>query len=147
MRSLTRRGVVVEEVGGDDLEVVVGGVGEGAVAVAVAEGPDAGDVGAELVVDGDVAALVDGDAGFVEAEIVGVGAAAHGEQDVGAGELGRRRPCSRRRRWGRRRALSRVDALGVEADVDALFFEKVLDGGGDVFVFVLRRGVGPFRRW
>ena len=50
--------IVVEEVGGDDLEVVVGGVGEGAAAVAVAEGPDAGDVGAELVVDGDVAAVV-----------------------------------------------------------------------------------------
>ena len=51
-------GIVVEEVGGDDFEVVVGGVGEGAAAVAVAHGPDAGDVGAELVVDGDVAAVV-----------------------------------------------------------------------------------------
>ena len=31
---------VVEEVGRDDLEIVVGGVGEGAFAVAVAQGPD-----------------------------------------------------------------------------------------------------------
>ena len=81
-------GIVVEQVGGDDLEVVVGGVGEGAASVAVAEGPDAGDVGAELVVDGDVAALVVGDAGFFEAEVVGVGAAADGEEDVGADAVG-----------------------------------------------------------
>ena len=79
-----RGGLVVEQVGGDDLEVVVGGVGEGALAVAVAQGPDAGDAGAELVVDVDVAVLVDGDAGFVEAQVVGVGAAADGEKHVGA---------------------------------------------------------------
>ena len=81
-------GIVVEEVGGDDFEVVVGGVGEGAAAVAVADGPDAGDVGAELVVDGDEAAVVVGDAGLFEAEIVGVGAAAYGEEDVRADALG-----------------------------------------------------------
>ena len=33
--------VVVEEIGGDDFKVVVGGVGEGAFAVAIAQGPDA----------------------------------------------------------------------------------------------------------
>ena len=88
MRSVTRARIVVEEVGGDDLEVVVGGVGEGAVAVAVADGPDAGDVGAELVVDGDVAVVVGDDAGFVEAEVVGVGAC--GRRRGGRGSRGRR---------------------------------------------------------
>ena len=34
--------VVVEKIGGDDLEVIVGRVGEGAPAVAVAERPDPG---------------------------------------------------------------------------------------------------------
>ena len=63
MRSLTRRALAVEQVGGDDLVVVVRGVGEGAAAVDVAERPDAGDVGAQLVVDGDVAARVGRDAG------------------------------------------------------------------------------------
>ena len=48
MRSLTGAVVAVEQVGGDDLEVVVGGVGEGAAAVAVAQRPDAGHVGAQL---------------------------------------------------------------------------------------------------
>ena len=41
----------VEQVRGDDLVVVVGGVGEGAAAVALAERPDAGDAGGEPVVD------------------------------------------------------------------------------------------------
>ena len=115
MRSVTLRVFLVEQVGGDDLEVVVGGVGEGAFAVAVAQGPDAGDVGAELVVDGDVAALVGDDAGFVEAEVVGVGAC--GPWRAGRGSRGRRarRRCSRLRRWDRLRRARKVDALGVEA--------------------------------
>ena len=48
--------VAVEQVGGHDLVVVVGGVGEGAAPVAVAQRPDARHVGPELVVDLDVAA-------------------------------------------------------------------------------------------
>ena len=50
MRSLTPPGVVVEQIRGDDLGVVVGRVGERALAVAVAERPDALDVRAQLVV-------------------------------------------------------------------------------------------------
>ena len=50
--------LAVEQVGGDDLEVVVRGVREGAAAVAVAERPDAGNVGRKGVVDRDVAARV-----------------------------------------------------------------------------------------
>ena len=79
----------VQQVRGEDLVVVVGGVGEGAAAVALAERPDAGDVGGESVVDRDDAALVRGNARGVEAEVVGVGLAAHGEEDVGAELLGR----------------------------------------------------------
>ncbi len=41
MRSRDAAALVVEQVGGDDLEVVVGGVREGALAVAVAQRPDA----------------------------------------------------------------------------------------------------------
>src|SRR5205085_7595719 len=37
--------LAVEQIGGDDLEVVVGGMGEGAAAVALAERPDAWHVG------------------------------------------------------------------------------------------------------
>ena len=38
-----------------------------------------------------------------------------------------------------------VDALGVEADVDALVFEDVFDGGGDVFVFAGDEAWASFR--
>ena len=89
MRSLTLRVGAVEQVGGDDLEIVIGGVGECAAAVAVAHRPDAGDVRREAVVDRDVAARVGRDAGRVEAEVVGVRAAADGEQHMDADHLGR----------------------------------------------------------
>jgi len=59
-------------------------VGEGSATVAVAEGVDAGDVGAELVVDEDVAVVVGGDVGVVEAQVLGVRGAADGEEDVRA---------------------------------------------------------------
>jgi hypothetical protein len=43
--------IAIEKVGRDDLEVVVGGMGESTLAVAVAERPDAGHARAQLVVD------------------------------------------------------------------------------------------------
>ena len=89
MRSLTLAVLAVEQVGGDDLEVVVRGVRERAAAVAVAQRPDAGHVGREPVVDHDVAARVGRDAGAVEPEVVGVRPAADGEQHVRADDLGR----------------------------------------------------------
>ena len=73
---------VRQQVVGDDLVVVVRGVGEGALAVAVAERPDARVGGAQALVDLDVAALVGLDAGRVQAEVVGVGHPADGEQEV-----------------------------------------------------------------
>ena len=51
------------QVGAQDAEVVVGDVGEGRAAVDVAEGVDSGDVGLQALVDRDVAALVQLDAG------------------------------------------------------------------------------------
>src|SRR5262249_9784391 len=81
--------VVVEQVRRHDLEIVVGGVGERASPVTVAQGPDALDVGAELIVGHDVAAPAHGDAGPLEAEVVGVGTTAHRQQDVGPHHLGR----------------------------------------------------------
>ncbi len=128
-------GIVIEEVGGDDFEVVVGGVGEGAFAVAVTHGPDAGDAGAELVVDVDVAAFVGGDAGFVEAEVAGVGLAAYGEQDMGSVVLWISGVAVDVDEDAVRRGFE-GDALGVEADVDAFGFEDLFDGRGYVFVFM-----------
>ena len=47
-------------------------MGEGAPPVAIPQGPDAGYVGAQLIVDLDVAAGVDGNACLIETEIVRV---------------------------------------------------------------------------
>ena len=58
MRSLTLARGTVEQVVGDDFVVVVRGVGEGGAAVAIAEREDVRNVGAELIVDGDVSARV-----------------------------------------------------------------------------------------
>src|SRR5271154_2925779 len=64
--------VMVEQIRGDDLEIVVRGVGEGALAVAVPESPDARRSGLQLVIDDDVATLVAAHPGFVEIQIVGI---------------------------------------------------------------------------
>ena len=62
--------VVVQQIRRHDFEIVVGGVRERASAVAIAQGPDAGNAGAQLIVDHDVPTLVDRDAGLVEAQVV-----------------------------------------------------------------------------
>ena len=70
----------VEKIRRHDLEVVVGRMGEGAPPVAVAQRPDARHSCAKLVVDFDVAALVQFHPGTVEPEIVGVGSPPRGEE-------------------------------------------------------------------
>ncbi len=62
--------IAVEQIGRDDLVIVVRGMRERAATVDVAKRPDAGNAGAQLIVDLDEAALVGGDAGFVETEVV-----------------------------------------------------------------------------
>src|SRR5271166_468798 len=74
--------VPVEKVCCNDLEIIVGGVGEGALAVAVAERPHPRYVGAQLIVDDDVAALVPRDTRQVEPEIVGVRTTADREEQM-----------------------------------------------------------------
>src|SRR5271169_5228511 len=76
--------VGVEEIVGDDLIVVVGSMRKGAAAVAVTQGPDAGYVGLQLVVNGDVAALVSHNPGPVEAQVVRVGSTSHAEKNMRA---------------------------------------------------------------
>jgi hypothetical protein len=55
--------IVVEQIGSYDLEIVVGGVCERSLAVAIPEGPNSRHIRAQLVVDGYVASIVDGYAG------------------------------------------------------------------------------------
>ncbi len=88
MRSVTPPTLAVEQVGGDDLVVVVRGVGEGAAAVAVSQGPHPRGAGPQLVIHLHVALLVDGNARPVEPQVVGIGPASDREQDVAAHDRG-----------------------------------------------------------
>ena len=75
---------------GDRDALVLGLVGEHRAGDDVADRPDAGDLGAEVVVGLDLAALVDLEPRLVEAEALGVGPAAdRDEDDVGLDRLGR----------------------------------------------------------
>ncbi len=57
---------IIEQLGGDDLEIVAGGVGECATTAAVALHADPGDAAGEHAVDADVAVRVGGHAGAVQ---------------------------------------------------------------------------------
>ena len=63
-------------------------MGECAFAVAIAHRPNPFDIGTKLIVGCDVTFLVPLDASLIEAEIVGVGAAADRQQNVGGRDAG-----------------------------------------------------------
>ena len=62
--------LMVEKICRDNLEIVIGGVGEGAFAVAIAQRKNARHIGGELVIDTDEASFVDCNAGLAQAEII-----------------------------------------------------------------------------
>ncbi len=131
-----RARVVVEEVGSDDLMVVVRRMREGAAAVAIAKRPDARDTGAQLFVDLDIAASVGLDACLVEPKIVGVGHAPDRQQQVRAVDFGR---------TGRAIQAdsnmvaipSGAKAVGIEPDFDALGFQYLPHCLRHILIFAL----------
>ena len=123
----------VQQVRGDDLVVVVGGVGERAAAIALAERPDAGGAGSEAVVDADEAAGVGLDPGGVEAEVVGVGPAAHRQEHVAARRL-RRAVFAAEADLDIAAVRREADALRAGAHRDAVRLQDAADGLGDVRV-------------
>src|SRR3954447_26425151 len=68
--------VVVEEIGRRDLKIVVRSVRKRAHAVAIAQGPNAGDVCSQLVVNANVPMIVDTDSCFLDTKVICVGASA-----------------------------------------------------------------------
>src|SRR5207244_11296947 len=92
----------------------------------VAQRPDAGGTGAQLVIDFDEAALVGGDARLVEAEVVRIGIAADGEQEVRAGDLARLLLAAYVDCDTRTVAMGR-QALSLEPKGDTFAFEYRLD--------------------
>src|SRR5262245_50511934 len=114
-----------DQVVGDDLVVVPRRVGEGALAVAVAERPDVRIAGAQRLVDLDVAALVERDAGGVEAEVVGVWDTSHREQHMRARDPGRAFGALQAHRDAVA-ALFWRHVLGLRAHLDAFGLENLL---------------------
>ncbi len=138
--------LVVEQVRGDDLVVVVGGVGEGAAAVAIAERPDARHAGAQPIVDDDVAARVDATPAWSRPRSSVFGRRPTASSTCEPTTSGAPPVQSTPRGDARRRACRERDAFGVEADLDALALEDLLDRRRDVLVLARRRGAAPSRR-
>ena len=95
--------------------------------------PDTGDIGAQLIVDLDVSVRVGGDAGLVEAEIVGVRPPADSEQQMESDDLPpflRSRPSTAMSLP----CLSTRSTLRIDADIDAFLPEEVGDGLRDILV-------------
>src|SRR5262249_4313703 len=113
----------------------VRGMGEGALAVAVPESPDARRSGLQSVVDDDVAALVAAHPGLVEIQIVGIRPTADGQQQMrasdfggagGAIDLGDDLVA----------ALGEADAFGIQPDFDAFALDDVLDRRRHILVLM-----------
>ena len=118
--------IVIQQIGGDDFEIVVGRVGETAFSVTVAERPDAGYIGAQLIVYSDVTALVVLDAGPFQAQVIGIGPPADRQQQMGAVDLW----CP----FGAVHAghdavsvLANVDAFRIQPYLNAFVFHNVLE--------------------
>src|SRR5689334_13714477 len=73
-----------EEIVGDDLIVVVRSMRKGALAIAVAQGPDARYIGLQLIVNDDVAAAVARNASPIKPEVVRVGSTSYRQKNMSA---------------------------------------------------------------
>jgi hypothetical protein len=123
-----------DEIAVDDLKIVVGDMREGGAAFAIAEGPEAGDIGFEAGIYVDKAALVGFNAGFVKIEVGGVRTAAGGDQEMGTGDV--RGTAGGFEREGDA-AVFVFDAggAGVEEKLDAFGFESFLELGSNFGIF------------
>jgi hypothetical protein len=117
----------VEEVLRDDLEIIIGGVIESAAAVTVAQRPDSRDTRLQPIVDLDIAALIHLDAGFFQAQIVGVGTPPDRQQQMAANGLWLALAAVEADRDAIR-VVGEMDAFGAGADGNALGFEDRADG-------------------
>ena len=127
--------VSVEEIVGDDLIVVVGSMRKGAAAVAVTQGPDAGHVGLQLVVNGDVAALVRRNPGPVETQVARVGSTSHGEKNMRADYFRRTFfACRGRRRYRHRVSPARYISHSAECRMPSSL-QDFAHSLGNIFVF------------
>ena len=125
--------VIVEHVGCEDLVVVERRMREGSTAVDVADSPNSGHVRLQRVVDDDIAAFVGFDAGGFYAQVIRVGPAANGHQEVGADDFLDARFAVRG--YGdAARTLGQGDTFGVEPNIDIFVFQDFPHGVGNVVI-------------
>ena len=124
----------LDEVGVDDLVVVIGNVGECRTALDIAERPNSRDVGFHSRIGFNIAAIVRGDSGFGQIQIGGVGLAAGSNQKMRAGD---RLAALWRVECKRYFAATILDLLGLRGQLkfNAFGFEDFLQLSHDVFVF------------
>src|SRR5207302_1855659 len=124
--------IVIEQVSGDDLEIVVRRVGERAAPIAVAQCPNGGDIGAQLVVDRDITPRVALHAGFFQTEILRIRCAPGGQEDVGSLDLGVAF-AFRARDYGAFATRER-DTVRVQPNFDSFGLQNLADRMGHVFI-------------
>ncbi len=137
--------IVLEQVRDDDLAVVVRSVRERALAVAVAERPDPRDARAELVVDHDVAALVDGDARLSRPRSSVLGRRPTREQHVRAAALADAPSVQSTLATISSPRLAKLMHFAFRRTCDALALDDLPDRGRHVFVLAADRAAAPSR--
>src|SRR5262249_14504648 len=135
--------VAVQEIVGDDFVVVVRRVGERPASVAIAYGPDTGNTGAQLVVDGDVAACVGFDTRAIEPQVARVGYTSNGEQQMRSGACASGAAAVGFPDEPGATLLERY-ALGPELEDHTLAGQDVVHRLRHVLVFARDRAVGHF---
>src|SRR5215475_10125038 len=124
----------IEKIVGNDLVVVVGSVRKGAAAVAVTKGPYSGHAGLQLIVDNNVAALVDRNSGMLETEIAGIGNAADSQENVAAQHF-RSAIRAIHVHANSAVALCQGDTFCVQPNLYALRLDDFAHSLGNIFVF------------
>src|SRR5690606_19030581 len=117
-----------------DLEIIVRGVGEGTAAVDISHGPDAIHLGAQVIVDGDIAPVINLKTGGLEVEIGGVWRATNGQQKVTAFDRRTALAGFEGQQDATTRLGDRFD-LCVEQERYALTFQDRADSVGNILVF------------
>src|SRR5207249_11450724 len=127
----------------DNFIIVVCGMSEGSASVAITQRINAGHVGAKLIVNLDVPALIDSNPGLFQTEVVGVRHATDCEKRMRADDsLIAAAAINLHRHFVA--AFFKGDAVSIQTDLDAFAFENRFDVFGNVFVFALNQSRPSF---
>src|SRR5216110_3508139 len=115
---------------------------EGSSSVAITQRINAGHIGAKLIINLDVTALVDFNPGLFQTEVVGVRHATDCEKRMRADDtLFPAAAVNLHRHFVS--AFFKGDAFSAQTDLDAFAFENCFDVFGNVFVFTLSQSRTP----